>query len=87
MLSEGVAENIGDGCGDGGDFEGSWTVAKSWEWVGGMVVYERVNNFVEVVGLSRRGKGGDITSEVLAAGAAENSATIGVGGLVGNKIV
>ena len=55
MLGESVAENIGYGGRDGGDIEGSWTVAKGREWVEGIVVCKRVNDFVKVVRWSRRG--------------------------------
>ena len=42
----------------------------------GIVVCKRVYYFVEVMGRGRRGKGGDVVTKVLAAGTAEDSATV-----------
>ena len=87
MLGESVDENVGYSVRDGSDIEGSRIVAKCREWVGGIVVCERVNYFVEVMGRGRRRKGGDVATKVLAAGTAEDSATVSIGGLVGNEVV
>jgi len=51
------------------------------------MVCERVDDFVKVVGWGRSGEGGDIATEVLAAGTAEDAATVSVCGLVSDEII